>query len=226
MTERVTIEQNGERFTLDVPDGTSDDEIRNFIHQQQSSAAGTDQSQARELTTGEKLAGGAMVGYELAKEHPKTAAVVGDLALAALPQAVEKIPGVGKVVTAAKYPYRLAQAGLEALQKVGGGGAPVAPAPTAAPAPAPVAPPAAAAQPAMPAQAANAARGAATAAQPGNWMAQALNMAQRYAPAMARMGAGLGAATYSGGLNTNEEAELARRRAREVEQARRQGWIQ
>ena len=82
--------------------------------------------------------------------------------------------------------------------------------------------------PAMPAPAANAVQGAAAAegAGAGNWMAQALNMAKQYAPAMARMGAGLGAATYSGGLNTNEEAELARRRARELEQARRQGWIQ
>lgn len=85
--------------------------------------------------------------------------------------------------------------------------------------------PVAPAQPAMPAQAANAARGAAQAAQPGNWMAQALQMAKQYAPAMARVGAGLGAATYSGGLNTNEQAELNRRRAMELEQARRLGWI-
>lgn len=37
--------------------------------------------------------------------------------------------------------------------------------------------------------------------------------------------AGIGMATYSGGLNTNEDQELARRRAREVEQARQMGWI-
>ena len=35
MTERVTIEQNGERFTLEVPDGTSDNDIQSFVAQQQ-----------------------------------------------------------------------------------------------------------------------------------------------------------------------------------------------
>ncbi len=29
--ERVTVEQNGERFTLEVAEGTSDDEIRAFF---------------------------------------------------------------------------------------------------------------------------------------------------------------------------------------------------
>ena len=37
MTERVTIEQNGERFTVDVPDGTSDADIQTFISNQQAS---------------------------------------------------------------------------------------------------------------------------------------------------------------------------------------------
>lgn len=32
--ERVTVEQNGERFTLEVAEGTSDDEIRAFLSQQ------------------------------------------------------------------------------------------------------------------------------------------------------------------------------------------------
>lgn len=32
--ERVTVEQNGERFTLEVAEGTSDDEIRSFLSQQ------------------------------------------------------------------------------------------------------------------------------------------------------------------------------------------------
>ena len=46
--ERVTVEQNGERFTLEVPDGTSDDQIRAFVEQQQSNkpaAAITPQNQ-------------------------------------------------------------------------------------------------------------------------------------------------------------------------------------
>ena len=34
MTERVTVEQNGERFTLDVPDGTTDEQIQSFLTQQ------------------------------------------------------------------------------------------------------------------------------------------------------------------------------------------------
>jgi hypothetical protein len=34
MTERVTVEQNGERFTLEVPDGTSDNDIQSFLTQQ------------------------------------------------------------------------------------------------------------------------------------------------------------------------------------------------
>jgi hypothetical protein len=38
MTERVTVEQNGERFTLDVPDGTSDEQIQAFLTQQSSAA--------------------------------------------------------------------------------------------------------------------------------------------------------------------------------------------
>jgi len=33
--ERITVEQNGERFTLEVPEGTTDAEIQSFIGQQQ-----------------------------------------------------------------------------------------------------------------------------------------------------------------------------------------------
>jgi len=33
--ERVTVEQNGERFTLDVPEGTSDADIQKFVASQQ-----------------------------------------------------------------------------------------------------------------------------------------------------------------------------------------------
>ena len=32
--ERVTVEQNGERFTLEVPEGTSDEQITSFLTQQ------------------------------------------------------------------------------------------------------------------------------------------------------------------------------------------------
>ena len=37
MTERVTVEHNGERFTIEVPDGTPDDEIQRFVTQQSQS---------------------------------------------------------------------------------------------------------------------------------------------------------------------------------------------
>jgi hypothetical protein len=40
MTERITVEQNGERFTLDVPDGTSDEDIQKFLSSQQTTGAG------------------------------------------------------------------------------------------------------------------------------------------------------------------------------------------
>jgi hypothetical protein len=51
--------------------------------------------------------------------------------------------------------------------------------------------------PEMPANAATAARGAAAAETGGNWMANALNMAKQYGPALAKVGTGLAAATYS-----------------------------
>lgn len=35
--ERVTVEQNGERFTLEVPEGTTDEQVRQFLSQQQQS---------------------------------------------------------------------------------------------------------------------------------------------------------------------------------------------
>jgi hypothetical protein len=39
MTERVTVEQNGERFTLEVPEGTSDSDIENYLSQQTNQGA-------------------------------------------------------------------------------------------------------------------------------------------------------------------------------------------
>lgn len=38
--ERVTVEQNGERFTLEVEDGTTDEQIKSFLAQQQQTSAG------------------------------------------------------------------------------------------------------------------------------------------------------------------------------------------
>lgn len=41
--ERVTVEQNGERFTLEVPEGTSDEQITQFLTQQQGTSGGMTQ---------------------------------------------------------------------------------------------------------------------------------------------------------------------------------------
>ena len=43
--ERVTVEQNGERFTLEVPEGTTDDQVKSFITQQQSGTVGGELTQ-------------------------------------------------------------------------------------------------------------------------------------------------------------------------------------
>ena len=51
MTERVTVEQNGERFTLEVPDGTSDADIQSFLAQQQGGQSAATPSGAESITT-------------------------------------------------------------------------------------------------------------------------------------------------------------------------------
>lgn len=42
--ERVTVEQNGERFTLEVEDGTTDEQIKSFLAQQQGSSLATQEA--------------------------------------------------------------------------------------------------------------------------------------------------------------------------------------
>ena len=46
-TERVTVEQGGERFVIEVPEGTSDEDIKKFLNQQQSTAGGMTAPQAQ-----------------------------------------------------------------------------------------------------------------------------------------------------------------------------------
>ena len=75
---------------------------------------------------------------EIAAAHPTATMLASDLALAALPKSIEKVPVLGKAVTVAKYPYRLAGAALDALKNIGGN--PTAPVPTAPVPTAPVAP--------------------------------------------------------------------------------------
>jgi hypothetical protein len=55
----------------------------------------------------------------------------------------------------------------------------------------------------LPPQAANAARGAAAAETGGNWMANALNMAKQYGPALARIGGTAAAALTPGNVGQN-----------------------
>jgi len=70
MTERVTVEQNGERFTLDVPDGTSDEQIQSFLSQQQ---GGTPQQAA---PSPDLTPQAASMGARLAGELPAAAGAI------------------------------------------------------------------------------------------------------------------------------------------------------
>jgi hypothetical protein len=78
--ERVTVEQNGERFTLEVPEGTTDDQVRAFLTQQQSGAVGGD------LTTPES-----------AGPNPAENAAI-YAAQAATPAAIGTTAGLGKAI--------------------------------------------------------------------------------------------------------------------------------
>ena len=49
MAERITVEQDGERITLEVPDGTTDDEIKSFL-------SGGAKNTAKEATAGDAVA--------------------------------------------------------------------------------------------------------------------------------------------------------------------------
>ena len=77
MTERVTVEYNGELITVDVPDGTTDEQIRTQLAGQQSTGA-------RELTTAPPTVGSAVTQQaELAAIKPAmniATSQVGDLA--------------------------------------------------------------------------------------------------------------------------------------------------
>jgi hypothetical protein len=190
--------------------------------------------------------GVAAAGADFAAQHPTAAALGADLALAALPQS--NIPVLKQAQQLAKAPFNLAQSALgsadaytasrnaqalaqmehqvrqygkmgqavpqqlqqavDALRSRVGG--PVAP----AAAPAPAAP-----APAAPA-AVNPAAAEASQISKANQIVRNLALDK-----LLKGGAVAGLATYSGGLNTNEQEELARRRAREVEQARQMGWI-
>lgn len=77
--ERVTVEQNGERFTLEVAEGTSDDEIRAFLSQQ--------------------AGGGALTAPDASLTEPLTAQAG---------MAVVR-PAVGVVATQADDAYKLAK---------------------------------------------------------------------------------------------------------------------
>lgn len=179
----------------DVPDDVTQEQVdararADYPHKEVGQVAEGEHPMAPEIkppapepTTAEKGMGVAQTAFQLASEHPKTAGVVGDLALAALPQAAESLPIVGKAITGAKYPFRLGQGMLEALNRVGQAGQPMTNAAAAAPkvpmgfAPPPAGPVASAG--AMPTQAP--AMGAATPATGGPAAAEGATFLQRMA---------------------------------------------
>lgn len=66
MTERVTVEQNGERFTLEVPDGTSDADIQSFLSQQSSASVTPQNETANQIAQSVGSAIGAIPGVQQA----------------------------------------------------------------------------------------------------------------------------------------------------------------
>lgn len=141
--ERVTVEQNGERFTLEVPEGTSDADIKSFITQQTSTSSEvTPQNETANkmaesvgsavgMVPGAQSAGQMLeqpyrMGEQFAAEANPALANVGsqNLATGALkavaPTAnfVERLPG--NIVKEAESLYRLAkQVGPEGAKTLG-----------------------------------------------------------------------------------------------------------
>jgi hypothetical protein len=198
----------------------------------------------REPSAGEMAIGGLKTAYDVVspvvKEYPKTTALLTEAGLASLPAAAENIPVIGKAITAAKYPVRLGQAALEALNRVGlpPSAGPMPSTPT--PAPTPSAPVARAPIPAgsnviqFPGPA-NAPAQAVQAAENPSLMSRAAQMYRTYAPVVGENLAAAGRAVapaveagarlasraagpasallYSGGLNQGEDQALAQMRA-------------
>lgn len=79
MTERVTVEVNGERITVDVPDGTPDEQIISFI-KSQTSAPQEGPVEAEGAGLGAVAPQAATIGKELAKEVPGAVSAGVDLA--------------------------------------------------------------------------------------------------------------------------------------------------
>lgn len=78
--ERVTVEQNGERFTLEVPEGTSDADITKFLTQQQSTDGGMTSPPAQPSENAGAYA--AQVGAQVAKDYGQATGggLIGDAA--------------------------------------------------------------------------------------------------------------------------------------------------
>jgi hypothetical protein len=103
--ERVTIEHNGERITLEVPDGMSDEDILNFVKSQPADAKDTpkpaeDQSMMNKAASDlrEGVYGTAKDAVNWVKENPQTAFDAGTLGVGAY--AASKIPGVAPGIKA------------------------------------------------------------------------------------------------------------------------------
>ncbi len=232
--ERVTVEQNGERFTLEVEDGTTDDQIKAFLAQQQSGVPGGSGLQLEEepMSTGEKvalgaggaaLAGGAAYGAYKAAPYVGPAVQAAAPALKQLPMNIAKqyvarpITGLAADAAALAHGLPPPTATQQALSAMGKGTqaaarqvvstGPIAPTPSQV-----------AGNPMLSEMARRqAAAQQQTMIQKGMEMATkmreiAAQKVMQNAGMLGKASIGLGALTYSGGLNAGEDEELRRRR--------------
>jgi hypothetical protein len=129
--ERVTVEQNGERFTLEVPEGTSDADIQSFLSQQQTSKVTPENASADKLvssvgsaigsipgasTVGEALSAPFIAGQNAAPVGPEKEALQNIAAQNLATGAVKSVPAVanfaerlpGNIVNEAKSLWKVA----------------------------------------------------------------------------------------------------------------------
>ncbi len=102
--ERVTIEHNGERITVEVPDGMSDEDILKFVESQPADAKGTPKPAEDQSIVNQAASGLREGAYSMAKdagnwvkENPQTAFDLGTLGVGAY--GASKIPGVRPLVS-------------------------------------------------------------------------------------------------------------------------------
>jgi hypothetical protein len=100
MTERVTVEYNGEMVTVDVPDGTTDEQIKSYL-------AGREPTGAKQMTTAEASLSDPLTNMGVAAAVRPTAEIAGALAR----NAGKLTPG--QVATAASQPFSTARNAIQ-----------------------------------------------------------------------------------------------------------------